>query len=274
MSTAARDYWSRWLWSSTTTRLMTVNLLVWAAVGLGYLFVPEHLRLWWVSLFAMPCHWAQLAARAWTPVTYMFTHIDFLHLAANMLWLLLFGEIYEQTQGGRRLVALYLLGGLTGAAAFALWPMGASWMLGASCAVMAIVAAAALIHPHRRVSLLLFGEVKIMWIALAAAVFFIAFAPDAAERVAHGAAALAGAAYVLLRRRGVDITWPLLWLFGLLSRLFSRRPVARATPGLDRLSDEDQLDALLEKVSRSGYSSLTARERQRLFDLSQRFRRR
>lgn len=273
MDNTAREYWSRWLWASTTTRLMTVNIIVWAVVGLGYLLAPAGLRGAWVSLFAMPSAWSAIAHRAWTPLTYMFTHLDFLHLVANMLWLLLFGEVYEQTQGGRRLVALYVLGGLGGALAFALWPMGARWMLGASCAVMAVVGAVAVLQPERRVGLLLFGQVKLIWIAVAAAVFFVVLVSDNAERVAHGAAAVVGVAYALLRRRGVDITVPLLWLFALPGSQ-RRRKQPRLVRGLDYLDDEAQLDALLDKVGRSGYSSLSAHERQRLFDLSQRFNRR
>ena len=75
----------------------------------------------------------------------------------------------------------------------------------------------------------------------------------------------------LLRRRGVDVTAPLRSVFGFFGRLCSRPAVARATVDIISGSDEEQLDALLEKVSRSGYGSLTAAERQRLFDLSQRF---
>lgn len=271
MDPSAREYWRTWLWRTATTKMMTICCLVWVVVGIGWLVTPALEQMWWLGLWGVPADVRQLAFRPWTPLTFMFVHLEFLHLAVNMLWWLMFGEIYEQMQGSQRLIALYLYGGLAGAAAFVAFPFGGAILIGASCSVMAVMGATVAILPHHRVNLLLFGSVKIIWVALVATLFFVLLAPSASESVAHAAALTVGVVAGLLRRRGIDITRPLTALFALIQRIFSRTPVVRTTTRLDQGNAEEQLDSLLEKVSRSGYASLSPAERQRLFDLSQRF---
>lgn len=97
-------------------------------------------------------------------------------------------------------------------------------------------------------------------------------APSTAESVAHAGGFAVGAAYGLLRRRGIDITRPMRHLLGYFhspATAFSRH---KPTTTNLRGTDADVLDRLLEKVSRSGYRSLSAVERQTLFDLTQRMK--
>lgn len=271
MMAAALEYWRTWLWSTATTRLMTVCTIVWMVVGLGWLIVPASMQLWWLGLWGMPSSVGAWAHRPWTILTFMFVHLEFIHLAVNMLWWLMFGQIYEQMQGAQRLMALYLYGGIAGAVVYVAFPLGGSILIGASCSVMAIMGAVVAIMPSHRVGLLFFGSVKIRWIAIVATLFFIVLAPSASESIAHGAALAVGIAAGLLRRRSIDITAPLTYLFATVARLFSRVPVARQNQSAATADAETLLDDLLKKVSRSGYASLTPQERQRLFDLSQRF---
>lgn len=271
MDSTAREYWRTWFWRTATTKLMTVCCIVWIVAGIGWLALPAQAQMWWLGLWGVPSELSGLALRPWTPLTFMVVHLEFLHLAVNMLWWLMFGEIFEQMQGSGRLIALYIYGGLAGAAAFAAFPFGSTILIGASCSVMAVMGATVAILPRHRVNLLLFGPVKIIWVALAAALFFVLLAPSASESVAHAAALATGIAAGLLRRHGIDMTRPLTAFLGLIQRIFSRTPVARTTTRLDIGDAEEQLDRLLEKVTRSGYASLSPAERQRLFDLSQRF---
>lgn len=250
MNTMALEYWRTWFWRTATTRLMTVCIAVWIAVGAVWLLLPATMRLSWLSFLAVPSDVHLLLRRPWTVLTFMFVHIEFLHLAVNMLWWLMFGGICEQSQGARRTMTLYICGGLAGAAAFVAFPSEGALLIGASCSVMAVMGAVVALTPRYKVNILLFGSVDIIWVALVATLFFVILAPGTGESVAHGAALAVGAAIGLLRRR---------------------RASSRGIAGNSSGSDEEQLDALLEKVSRSGYGSLTAAERQRLFDLSQRF---
>lgn len=264
----AKAYFRRWLWRDTITRLVTVNFIMWVIVAVGALVSHSPYR--WISYFSVPAVENLLPWRIYTVVTYMFVHHDFLHLFANMLWLMLFGRLFEVTQSGRRLLALYIYGGLAGAAAFlvcnALGVSAHSGLIGASCSVLSIIGAVMVLSPSWHVNLMLFGQVKIIWVALVAVIFFVVLAPTLDECVAHAAGLATGALYVVLRRSGIDIARPFL----------RRQPaVWRGAPGYTgepQRDDHATLDMLLAKVSRSGYESLTPRERQQLFDISRRIK--
>lgn len=195
--------------------------------------------------------------RPWSLLTYMFTHTDVWHCVFNMIWLYWFGRLYEQFTSGRHTTLLYICGGLGGALAFivgtSFWPATATGYLeGASGAVMAIVAATACIAPNLRLNLLFLGSVKIIWVALATLVIF-AFGltgSTPAAHMAHIGGLLTGVIWALVAR--------------------ARRPRydKMSTRRLSESEARAELDRLLDKVRRSGYSSLTADERRRLFHLS------
>ncbi len=118
-----------------------------------------------------------LLRKPWTLFTYMFVHKEFLHLLFNMLWLFWFGRIFIDMLKGKRLFAVYALGGMFGAlfavAMFQIIPalqtqamLGHVSMIGASAAVLAIVAATATYFPNYQIYLLFFGQVKLKYLAL------------------------------------------------------------------------------------------------------------
>lgn len=263
----AKSYFKQWLWRDAITRLITVNFIMWVIVAAGALFSDSPGR--WIGYFSVPPAEYLVPWRIYTVLTYMFVHYDFLHLFANMLWLMLFGRMFEIYQSGARLFALYIYGGLAGAGAFlicnVLGVTAHSGLLGASCSVLAIIGAVMIQSPSWRVNLLLLGQVKIIWVGLAAVLFFIVLAPTFDECAAHAAGLCTGALYALLRQRGLDMATPIV-------RLLSRRRQPRSGPETRRGDDNEMLDALLAKVSRSGYASLTAHERQQLFEISMRIK--
>lgn len=264
-----KEYWKRWLWRDMTTRIITVNCILWAVLaGAGMAVKPAQLE-WWVGLFALPASISELPYRVWTIATYMISQVDFLHLLVNMLWLMLFGRMIEHVVGGQRLLQIYIEGGLAGAAAFLIAnaiKLGPhSFMIGASCSVLAVIGAATSLVPKWRVDLLVLGSVKVIWIAIAAVVLFIVIEPSLYVSIAHAAGLCIGLAYGLVKARG-----GLKLVLGIRHMVM---PQQYSEVGLDMMSDEDKLDHLLEKVSRSGYASLSVKERQILFDLSQKIKR-
>lgn len=261
-----KTYWHQWLWRDALTKLITINFMVWLLCAVLSLF---HLNITsYLVLLGSP---EALLYRIWTPLTYMFAHNDFLHMFVNMLWLLLFGQIFMHMQGDRSLVLLYLYGGIAGAIAFMAFHTSMR-LVGSSAAVFAIIGAVAMMYHRLRVNLLLFGEVKVVWIAVAAIILFTVTG-SIDQIVTHCAGLLIGVAYALLKQKGIDIT-----NIGktINKNPFSSkvRPPFRATGGYRTYgTDEQELDSLLSKVSRSGYSSLSPSERQRLFELSQKLKR-
>lgn len=243
-----------------------------------------------VTFLGVPSHIPLLLNRFWTPLTYMFVHEGFLHLLFNMLWLYWFGQIFMEYFTGRTLACLYVLGGLAGAllfvVAFNTIPyytlMDRGWMIGASAAVMAIVMGTAFYRPDVQLNLLFIGSVKIVYIAIFAFLLDFLSLGDASNpggHVAHIGGALLGYLFAVQYRKGKDITaWTgnaIDWVTGLFKpkRNRSRMKVKHARDAdweynHRKHQEQEEIDAILDKLKQSGYSSLSAEEKRKLFNAS------
>lgn len=268
---------------------VAVFLLAWAVILSGaHMGMAGNFTMPWLCVSADP---SVSLRHPWTAATYMVTHYDFLHLLFNMLWLYWFGVMLTPA-GGKSLVRLYLGGGLAGAALYvaatALWPSlstPGAYLCGASASVLAVMTAAAVISPGRKVFLFLVGPVKIKWIAICciALTFLGAGGGNPGAQGAHIGGVAFGVAFALSRtRRKQSKTDNRQQRLSPPPFLTARRPsparatrvarngdaVAKAAAG--RLSDACRLDELLDKIRLSGYSSLTTGERNELNELSRR----
>lgn len=241
----------------------------------------------------------ELLTRPWTVVTYFFVHEEVLHILFNMLFFYWFGRLIDEYLGARRLVALYVLGGLAGAFTFVLIynlvpyfhdQVGAAQMLGASAAVFSVIIGASTLLPNYTFNLLFLGPVRIKFIALFYLVLSIAntLGPNAGGNLAHIGGALIGFIFIRSLQNGTDLGGPVYALMAFWSRLFKSRSPKRvsyrektvyrstsyyASTGSTSQSietpDQDEVDMLLDKISKSGYESLTKEEKQKLFKASQ-----
>ncbi|MCE5205594.1 MAG: rhomboid family intramembrane serine protease [Porphyromonadaceae bacterium] len=275
------------------TKLIFINTAVFVILKIiGVIFTLFNISsLDLIVFLGVPSHIPLLLSRLWTPITYMFVHEGFLHLLFNMLWLYWFGQIFLQYFSGRSLGSLYLLGGLAGAllyvVAFNTIPyymdMGRGWMIGASASVMAIVMGAAFYRPDVQLHLLFLGPVKIVYIAIFAfALDFLSLgnATNPGGHVAHIGGALLGYLFAMQYKNGRDITlWMSKWIdwFANLSKLRQKKSKmrvehARSETDWDynkrKHSEQEEIDAILDKLKQSGYSNLSADEKKKLFDAS------
>lgn len=245
--------------------LLTVNAAVFVglrlAVAVGNLTGsgPDASRI--VSEVMLPASWTALAHRPWTLLTYMVSHYDVWHILMNLLWLYFFGAIMLQVNSGRRLVTLYLAGGLAGGVAFMLMHGHTFWLTGASSSALAIVTAVMILAPDYRVNLLFFGPARMLWVGVVALVLIgVASGTSGAGQLAAHLGGMAAGALMAL-------AWK-----------YRRRSAARkahapkSEPELPQMPDTELLDMLLDKVRRSGYGSLTERERNELFRISNRLK--
>jgi membrane associated rhomboid family serine protease len=245
-----------------------------------------------VNWLAVPASLHMLALKPYTVFTYMFLHVEFMHILFNMLWLFWFGQIFLQFLSGKQLLATYIFGGLAGAlifvAAFNFFPvfehsLPASIALGASASVMAIVVCISFFVPDYTVHLILIGPVKIKYIAIFFLVMDIAMiqSGNAGGHFAHLGGALWGFSYVMLLRRGFDpsMIFSSKWFSVLAYDNKSQKtkfkkvhvapkPVNDDEYNRQRAAKQQQIDIILEKISRSGYSSLTKDEKEFLFKSS------
>ncbi|ARS41299.1 rhomboid family intramembrane serine protease [Sphingobacteriaceae bacterium GW460-11-11-14-LB5] len=232
------------------------------------LFVSDYLGL--------PASISKLPERFYTIFTYMFIHDGILHILFNMLGLFWFGNIFMNFLKSRQFHFVYLAGGLFGGlfavAALNIFPLYASGLagvtiVGASAAVMAIIFAAATLVPNYTIMLLFFGEVKIKWIAIVYFILdFIAIGSvNAGGSLAHIGGALLGFTFIKSLQSGRD------W-----SKIFERKPKLKVVrnekpvkkPEFKGGVSQQEIDAILDKISTSGYDKLTAVEKEKLFKAS------
>lgn len=284
-------------------KLIFINIGVFLALRIGAIictfggFNIETSLLHWIELPSSP---AELLTRPWTLITYMFAQFDIFHILFNMLWLYWFGTVFLLTENAKQLVALYFYGGICGALAF----IGAyntfpnftytdGWLIGASASVIAIVVATAMRHPDYKMHLIFFGAVSLKWIAIVTiAIDFLSInGSNAGGHIAHLGGAVIGLLYSYMLNKGTDITRPFNSAIDYLVSIWkgvksssTKQPKAKkynhnsssqqsynaqqqsaSTP-----NDREILDNILDKIKKSGYSSLSDDEKKRLFDVSKR----
>nr|WP_294794909.1 rhomboid family intramembrane serine protease [uncultured Mucilaginibacter sp.] len=262
--------------------LIWINIIVFLVLNVpavfeGHISQTQNILTFSDTYLALPSNLKELLKHFWTPFTYMFMHAGVRHILFNMLGLYWFGQIFEEFLGKKRTIGLYLLGGLSGAIlfviAFNLLPLFSyvkqvSYVVGASASVMAVVIGAATLVPHYEVNLILIGPIRIKWIALFYVVvdFLGTTGPNAGGEIAHLGGALIGFIYVKQLQRGND------WIENI-TGIFKRKSKLKVvSTNHDKRSSakprQEDVDAILDKISTTGYDSLTKQEKEILFRAS------
>jgi len=131
----------------------------------AYLMIPRGSALY-ANLLLIP---ADVLARPWTPITYMFLHGDFWHILFNMIVLFFFGPRLEATLGSRKFLGLYFVSGLTAALFAGLTPHAR--VVGASGAIYGLMIAYAGIWPRDRIYIWGILPVEARWMMIFLAVW-------------------------------------------------------------------------------------------------------
>jgi membrane associated rhomboid family serine protease len=278
---------------SSLTKLIYINiavfLLITIASIIGFLLNKPALSDEALYYLSVPSSFHALLLKPWTIITYMFAHKGIWHILFNMLWLYWFGTIFLQYLDQRKLVAVYLMGGISGALvyilSFNLFPafsavVSDSIAVGASASVMAIVIAIAAYVPNYTVNLFLFGPVKIKYLALIIFILTSAmdFSTNSGGKLAHIGGALFGYLYTLNLKQGRDIGRGFNRIIDFLVTAFKPRKNLKVThkkPANEyeynklRAEHQARINQILEKISKGGYDSLTKEEKEILFRESQ-----
>ena len=238
-----------------------------------------------VEFLAVPASFSNLLLKPWTVITYMFLHEGFFHILFNMLWLYWFGRIFSDYFDQKKLVAVYILGGLSGALfyilSFNIFPafsetIHVSIALGASASVMSVVVATAAYVPDYSVHLFLLGRVKIKYIAIG--IFLLTsvfdFSVNTGGKIAHIGGAVFGIIYALRFKQGKDTGKWITSIIDTIATWFKPRKkmtVSYKKPMNDleynkmKADHQEQINKILEKISKGGYDSLTKDEKEILF---------
>ena len=244
------------------------------------------------SWFALPSDFSNLASKPWTILTYMFLHEGFFHLFFNMIMLYVGGTIFQEYLSKNKLFWTYIIGGLSGAVffiiAFNLFPVfeaskGVALALGASASVLAILIAVATYVPDYSIHLFLFGKVKLKWIALVMILLDVLSiqSGNAGGHIAHLGGAFWGFIYAYTLKNGNDL-YKYFYAFKMpkfnwgkdknvkfsTSRPKNGKAMDDEEYNKRRVASQQEIDRILDKISSSGYSSLTKNEKELLFKSS------
>ena len=283
---------------TTLNRLIFINIVVLALIDIFALFswIVTHSATSAFTVAVMTniqtyLNPEALIRKPWTLVTYMFVHQGVWHLLFNMLWLFWFGRIFIDMLKGKRLFAVYVLGGIFGAlfavVIYAIIPalhgatVGTMPMIGASAAVLAVVVATATYFPNYQVFLLFFGRVRLQYLALAMVVLDAVSIPglNPGGHLAHLGGALFGFVWAWQLKQGNDISAWFMRLYDWVAGLFAEKPKMRVSyrnreTNISDVQFEEigkvavsqaEIDVILDKISKHGYDSLTKKEKDLLF---------
>ena len=242
-----------------------------------------------LPLFVMPAKLSALAHKPWTVFLYMFSHTGVITIITNMLWLWVFGSILQSIAGNRKIIPVYIYGGLAGAVAFIaanyLMPplrssIDFSFLSGANAATMAIAVATTTLTPDYRFFKMLNGGIPIWVLTLLYVIIDFAgiSSSSAAYNVSHLAGAFTGFMFVVSLRKGMD--WSL-WMndfYDWVSNLFN--PEKEIVPVKKKIKEkvfyktgnqkpfvktsavtQQRVDEILDKINQKGYHLLTEEEK-------------
>ncbi len=286
------------------SKLIVINVAVFLFVLIVGIFLKQGnpnapAYQWLINNLAVSSEGITILTKPWTLITHMFLHEGLWHLAWNMLLFYWFGRIVGDFIGDRKILPIYILGGLAGIICYfvaaKVGVLGASTALGASAAVMAVISTAACLSPNYMMRLLIIGDVSIKYIVLFLIIMDlvgISNLSNTGGHIAHLGGVGFGALYVYLIRQGYDLADAFNEFINQFKSIFkkkepkpkkspltvkhsavrkSSRSSARGSSRSDSaLPFEEKLDQILDKIKSEGYENLSDEEKEFLFQASKR----
>ena len=275
-------------WSKENNALVKI-ILINVIIFIGASFIEVFLTLSGggnffkliINKLMLPASFTSFILQPWSLISYFFLHLNFTHILWNMLFLYWFGKIIQDNIGNNAVISLYVLGGIIGGlsymALFNIIPyyenrISESLMLGASAGVFSIVAGSATLLPNYTFYLLFLGPVRIKYIAL----FYILLSfldvtgSNAGGEIAHLGGALIGYLFIRQLQNGINMGEGIINIINLFNRQKNKKEREETIINEEQKSDisQDEIDNILDKISESGYSSLSKKEKEKLFNAS------
>ena len=230
-----------------------------------FLFNIKNIDL--IKWFTIDADFGQLIFKPWSIITYGFLQGSFSHIFWNMIILYYFGKILNNLFGDKLLKKLYLsgivAGGLTYVISYNVFPVFRgveSVMIGASAGVMSVLFYLASYSPQMGIRIFFF-DIKIIYIALFLFFYDIIQIPlnNSGGHIAHIGGAIWGYYYCISNNKGEDFTQSIFNIFKT-----TKKKNTKASQNNNNF-DQKKIDSILDKISDSGYDSLTKKEKEYLF---------
>ncbi|MEX1192313.1 MAG: rhomboid family intramembrane serine protease [Brumimicrobium sp.] len=290
----------QWKYGGMHIKLIGVNLAVFLFIAILIVFGrlgvsgPDNPMIPFLNeVFTLHGDWKGFLTHPWGLITSIFSHFELFHFFFNMLFLYFISPFFFQYFSNKRMLYTYILGGIFGGffqiIAYSVFPAlqgTQTFVVGASGSVMAIFMAAAFYRPMAEVYF--FGVIKVKMIIIAGVFILLdLLRMGTMDNVAHFAH-LGGIAFGIFSIRNISsknniVNWTETTVNNIKKSL-KGEPSMKVKKGggkkkkYNTASDEDynrfkkerqkQIDAILDKISKSGYDSLTKKEKQILFDQS------
>jgi len=273
---------------SIITRIIYINVGLFIFLSLlNILFLGGNENYNLLNYIALPSDFHQFLLKPWTLLTFMFFDSSFMSVLFNSIFLYWIGKIFIVYFDEKKLLGVYLLGGIIGGIFFMmallLFPglhdnMIAVRLVGAAVPVIAIIAAVSFYAPNYPIQLMLLGQIKMKNLAIICIILYIFGnkAANASINFAYLGSGLLGGYFAVNYRKGNDITRYFISflnkIFSLFDRKykikFSSRTNKNAKPyNSNQEVDQEEINHILDKVRESGYESLTSKEKKKLFNI-------
>ena len=271
--------------NNALVKIILINVVVFVSASFIEIFLTlsgagDAFKLF-INKLMLPASFTTFITQPWSLISYFFLHLGFTHILWNMLFLYWFGKIIQDNVGNNAVISLYVLGGIIGGlsymALFNIIPyydnrISESLMLGASAGVFSIVAGSATLLPNYTFYLLFLGPVRIKYIAL----FYILLSfldvtgSNAGGEIAHLGGAMIGYLFIRQLQNGVNMGEGIINIINFFNKEKNKKTEENYSPTEETKYDisQDEIDKILDKISESGYSSLSKNEKEKLFNAS------
>jgi membrane associated rhomboid family serine protease len=276
-------------------KLIAINVLVFVlffvfkTIAFLFQFNSEFISEWLV----FPMDPGEYVFKPWSIITYSFMHGGIWHILSNMLILYYSGTFFLNYFSAKKLLNFYFLGVIVGALVYmlsynlfpAFQTTGKSYLIGASAGVMAVLVGIATHIPNMQIRLMFIGGVKFWYIAAFLVLLDIIQIPfgNAGGHLAHLGGALFGYMYTKQLAKGNDIgsgferiiSWFLSLFEGgskprarmrtVYKKSSSNKTAESPSSKISKTEKQQKIDNILDKISKSGYDSLSKQEKDFLF---------
>lgn len=280
--------------NNSLVRLFTVNAVVFVLLKFIYVIYQMsdlNLAAFYSNIFnwfTLPADINKLGTRPWTIITYMFTHESVWAVLPAMFWLWIFGYVLQDLTGNKRLIPIYIYGGLAGAffyvvAGYFVPPNqpavpAAAALFGSNAAIMAVAVATTTVKPDYRFFPMINGGIPLWIVTVVFVIVDIASVHlgDRGKYLAHIAGAATGFIFIYQLRKGRDWSVGMNNFFDWFNDLFNPNKKAKRKNSKDQFFykvhgshpykripnvTQKRIDEILDKINIEGYHLLTDEEK-------------
>lgn len=261
--------------SSSLNKIIYLNIIFYVIIKIStsILFLFEINTIVFFNQFYLPADIELIKDQPWSIFSFMFVHSNFVHLTFNMLWLYFIGNIFLKWLNDKQLIYIYILGGMSGGLFFIL---GYNYLpvlqkniqntlaLGASASIFAIMMAISIYKPHHKIKIPFFQTIRLKNITLFLTIFYAISlsSGNTGGYLAH----LGGGIFSYMYIKQINTSKIFKNMFRNNSKFNEKDSDYIYNQRKSRKNKE--IDIILEKISKSGYKSLSNKEKEALFKSS------